>query len=404
MKNKQKFKKTLIYILIFFIIFLILFIIINRYQYKNYIINTNRKISGIVSKLEEFYPYLNEQDIIETLNSEDDYEGSIFKKYGIDINNDSIILKNNKVYNKFLIINIMLIVISFLTLIYIFIKYNTKKDKELNKITKYIKEINRRNYSLKIDELSEDELSILKNEIYKTTVMLKEGAINSLNDKKNLKNSLVDISHQLKTPLTSILVMLDNLIDDPNMDNNIKEEFILDIKREVVNINFLVQSLLKLSKFDANTIIFKKENVLVKDVLKETIKNLTYLCDLKNIKINVIGDNDIFINVDFKWQVEAITNIVKNSIEHSNINTNITITYEKNNVYTNIIIEDNGCGISNKDLPHIFKRFYKSENSLDDSVGVGLALAKSIIEKDNGSIYVKSSKKGTIFEIKYFNV
>ena len=198
--------------------------------------------------------------------------------------------------------------------------------------------------------------------------------------------------------------MLDNLIDDPNMDNNIKEEFILNIKREVVNINFLVQSLLKLSKFDANTIIFKKEKILVKDVLKETIKNLTYLCDLKNIKINVIGDNDIFINVDFKWQVEAITNIVKNSIEHSNINTNITITYEKNNVYTNIIIEDNGCGISNKDLPHIFKRFYKSENSLDDSVGVGLALAKSIIEKDNGSIYVKSSKKGTIFEIKYFNV
>ena len=404
MKNKQKFKKTLIYILIFFIIFLILFIIINRYQYKNYIINTNRKISGIVSKLEEFYPYLNEQDIIETLNSEYDYEGSIFKKYGIDIDNDSIILKNNKVYNKFLMINIMLIVISFLTLIYIFIKYNTQKDKELNKITKYIKEINKRNYSLKIDELSEDELSILKNEIYKTTVMLKESAINSLNDKKNLKNSLVDISHQLKTPLTSILVMLDNLIDDPNMDNNIKEEFILDIKREVVNINFLVQSLLKLSKFDANTIIFKKENVLVKDVLKETIKNLTYLCDLKNIKINVIGDNDIFINADFKWQVEAITNIVKNSIEHSNINTNITITYEKNNVYTNIIIEDNGCGISNKDLPHIFKRFYKSENSLDDSVGVGLALAKSIIEKDNGSIYVKSSKKGTIFEIKYFNV
>lgn len=404
MKNKQKFKKTLIYILIFFTIFLILFIIINRYQYKNYIINTNRKISGIVSKLEEFYPYLNEQDIIEILNSEDDYEGSIFKKYGIDIDNDSIILKNNKVYNKFLMINIMLIVISFLTLIYIFIKYNTQKDKELNKITKYIKEINKRNYSLKIDELSEDELSILKNEIYKTTVMLKESAINSLNDKKNLKNSLVDISHQLKTPLTSILVMLDNLIDDPNMDNNIKEEFILNIKREVVNINFLVQSLLKLSKFDANTIIFKKEKVLVKDVLKETIKNLTYLCDLKNIKINVIGDNDIFINVDFKWQVEAITNIVKNSIEHSNINTNITITYEKNNVYTNIIIEDNGCGISNKDLPHIFKRFYKSENSLDDSVGVGLALAKSIIEKDNGSIYVKSSKKGTIFEIKYFNV
>ena len=138
----------------------------------------------------------------------------------------------------------------------VFLKYNNSKDKKLKEITQYIEEINRKNYKLNIDDNTEDELSILKNEVYKTTIMLKEQAENSLNDKVNLKNSLSDISHQLKTPLTSITIMLDNIIDNPNMDQETRSEFIKDVKREITNINFLVQALLKLSKFDTNTIKF----------------------------------------------------------------------------------------------------------------------------------------------------
>ena len=256
-----------------------------------------------------------------------------------------------------------------------------------------------------IDEISEDELSILKNEIYKITVMLKESADNSLKDKKQLKKSIEDISHQLKTPLTSILVMIDDLIDDSEMDKNIREEFIRKIKREVVNINFLVQALLKLSKFDANTVEFTKEEIFIKDIIDAAIKNVSSLCDLKNIKIETNGDDKIKLNCDFRWQVEAITNIIKNCIDYSVNGSKIVINYEKNNVYLLVTIQDYGDGISKEDLPHIFERFYKGENSASESIGIGLALSNAIIKGDNGNISVNSEKgKGTTFTIKYFYI
>ena len=171
----------------------------------------------------------------------------------------------------------------------------------------------------------------------------------------------------------------------------------------ILNLNFLVNSLLKLARFDANTITFKEENFLVDNLLNEVIKNVNMLADLKNIKI--IKNNNINnkLKGDFKWQVEAITNIIKNCIEHSKDNSFIEINHDENKLYTRIIIKDQGVGISKNDLKHIFERFYKGKNSSCDSVGIGLALSKSIIEKDNGSISVKSSSKiGTVFTIKYF--
>jgi signal transduction histidine kinase len=303
-----------------------------------------------------------------------------------------------------LILNIAFVLLIIAVLISIFLKYNNSKDKEISEITKYIEEINRKNYTLHIDEISEDELSILKNEIYKTTIMLKENAENSLTDKKNLKKSLEDISHQLKTPLTSILIMLDNLIDDTNMDSNMREEFIRDIKKEVTNINFLVQSILKLSKFDSNTISFSKEKIYLKEIVEEAVKKLSSLCDLRNINIEISGDNKAQITGDFMWQVEAISNIVKNCVEHSNSNEKIIINYEQNNIYSSISIQDFGEGILKEDLPHIFERFYKGKNSTEGGIGIGLALAKTIIEEGNGSIDVKTSKNGTKFIIKYFKV
>jgi signal transduction histidine kinase len=232
--------------------------------------------------------------------------------------------------------------------------------------------------------------------------MLKEDAENSKKEKLELKKSLSDISHQLKTPLTSILIILDNLIDNPDMDDDIKEDFIRDIKREVTNITFLVQSILKLSRIDTNTIDFIEENVYLNDVVMESIKNLASVCDLKNIKIITKLDEKVKIKCDFKWQVEAISNILKNCIEHSSEYNEVIIEVNDNKVYSQVIIKDNGNGIDKEDLPHIFERFYKGKNSTSDSVGIGLSLAKSIIEKDNGTISVQSCDKGTTFIIKYF--
>lgn len=190
------------------------------------------------------------------------------------------------------------------------------------------------------------------------------------------------------------------IIDNPEMDKETKAEFAKDIKREVTNINFLVQALLKLSKLDANSVKFINEDVTVESIITESMKNVAVLSDLRNVKIQVNGDKNAKVHCDFKWQVEAITNILKNAIEHSNTNGNIQINYEENQVYTKIEIIDYGVGIDKEDLPHIFERFYKGKNSSPESVGIGLALSKSIIENNNGYISVEA-EQGTKFIIKY---
>ena len=384
------------------IIFLITFSILIYKQYKTYTYNFNQKIVGIIDNVLEKYPDIEKREIVEILNSSDKTNNEILREYGIELDKDSVILENNTDFQKFIIIDISTLILFILILSIIFFKYNHSESKKINEITKYIEEINRGNYKLNIEENTEDELSILKNELYKITIMLKEVAENSQKDKTTLKDSLSDISHQIKTPITSILIMLDNILSDENMPEDIKKDFIKDIKREIINIKFLVESILKLSKIDSNSIKFIKKEVFIKDIINEAVKNVSMLSELKNIEIIVSGDDSIKTICDLKWQVEAITNILKNCIEHSYENRKIYINYNQNNMYTELKIEDNGTGIDAKDLPHIFERFYKGKNSSSDSVGIGLALSKSIIESNNGYIQVDSKlNKGTTFIIKY---
>lgn len=399
MKNSYKFKNYLIKSLIFSLIIIFLYLIISIYEYRIYNTNFNNKINEIVNNVILKYPNVSEDEIMSIINSSGN-EKDLLKKYSIDMSKDSLIIDNERYFKKFLLFNILLLVISFLTIIYIFIRHKRENDKDINSITKLIEKINNRNYELNIDSISEDELSILKNEIYKTTIMLKEAAENSKKDKMNLKKSLEDISHQLKTPLTSILIMLDNLMDDSEMDSDMRYEFITDIKRNVININFLVQSILKLSKFDTNTVTFIKKMTPLKSIISESIKNVESLCDLKNIEIKVLNDIDGEINCDSFWQVEAITNIIKNAVEHAE--RLVKIETENNKVYFKIKIINDGLGIDKKDINHIFERFYKGKNASSDSIGIGLALSKTIIEQDNGFIGVESNSKETIFTIKYF--
>lgn len=402
MKNKIELKKMCITSCVVIIIFLITFSILIYKQYKTYTYNFNQKIAGIIDNVLEKYPDIEKREIVEILNSSDKTNNEILKEYGIELDKDSVILENNTDFQKFIIIDISTLILFILILSIIFFKYNHSESKKINEITKYIEEINRGNYKLNIEENTEDELSILKNELYKITIMLKEVAENSQKDKTTLKDSLSDISHQIKTPITSILIMLDNILSDENMPEDIKKDFIKDIKREIINIKFLVESILKLSKIDSNSIKFIKKEVFIKDIINEAVKNVSMLSELKNIEIIVLGDDSIKTICDLKWQVEAITNILKNCIEHSYENRKIYINYNQNNMYTELKIEDNGTGIDAKDLPHIFERFYKGKNSSSDSVGIGLALSKSIIESNNGYIQVDSKlNKGTTFIIKY---
>ena len=403
LENKVHLKRFLLMSLIPIIVFLIIGNIFFFYQYQSYIQNYNSKIAVIVSLVEEEYPNIDRSELISILNSDYKVSEDIFSRYGIDVQKESIIIENDRLFSRFIIIYNILFIGLALSIILLYLKHENNQDKEIKRIVKCIKEINKKNYAINIEDNTEDELSILKNEIYKTTVMLKEMAESSKDDKLRLKDSLSDISHQLKTPLTSINIMLDNILDNPNMDEDTKEKFIQSIKREVTNISNLATEILKLSKFDANVVRFENKEVLVKDIIKKAISNVEMMAEIKNVEIKVVFHDNVKLVCDLNWQVEAIINILKNCIEHSSENSFINIEVIDNKIYKEIIIKDSGEGIDKKDLLHIFERFYKGKNSSKDSVGIGLALAKKIIEMNNGSISVNSVKgKGTIFTIRYY--
>lgn len=372
-------------------------------QYKKISVITNEKISGIIEYIIKENPAIDTKNIIQILNSNEYKDGEEeLKKYGINIEEVNSIIAVQKQMKTNIILNIILIVlfsVLYMAIIFIYLK---QRDKKINQITQYINEIKNRKYDLNINENSEDELSNLKNELYKITIMLKEESEISRQDKENIKMSVEDISHQLKTPLTSIMIILDNLKDNPNMDEDTKQKFIFEISKQVDWINWLVISILKLSRLEADVVKFSNNKIKVKKFIDEIIGNLEIPIEIKNQKISIEGDEDASFIGDYKWQQEAITNIIKNAIEHNKENGKITIKYEENVLFTKITIIDEGQGIAKEDLKHIFERFYKAQNSSDNSVGIGLSLAKNIIEKNNGMINCKSEiGNGTEFIVKY---
>ena len=439
MKNKIELKKYLLAIVGVMFLFLGIAGVWHSFEYGSYQSNYNQAVGRLLLKVKEQYPDLKEHEILAIFSErvedekidEEDVRG-IFDQYGIDLKKDSVLLKNERNKRIYLLVWILICLSMTGCVTALLLLYNRKKDREIEEITKYIEEINRKNYSLKIDGISEDELSMLKTEIYKTTIMLKEAAENSKKEKENLKDTLADISHQMKTPLTSILLLLDNMIDEPDMDPDVRQDFILDVKREIGHIQFLVQSLLKMTKLDAGTVRFIREEVSLKEICEEAVRNVEMLCDLKNVEIKrnycrkdteasvlwknpgkeftkelsfqkeegIIEDDRIYC--DFRWQTEAVTNILKNCVEHAPEGSSVWIETEKNQVYGSIRITDFGPGIEEEDRKHLFERFYRGKNSKKDGVGIGLSLAKSIVEQDKGRIFLDSTERKTVFEVKYF--
>lgn len=405
-------KKLFIISTICLIFLIVISTIVTIKEYEDYNNEIDEVFVRLISVIKEEYPDVDEEDIIRNLelnieneNSENNENNKnndineILEKYSID--NKILDGIENKKYSS-IRYNILIILLGFVLYLLINIIHERKENKTIREITEYIKKINEKKYELKIEENTENELSKLKNELYKITVMLKEEAEESMDAKKTLKVAIEDISHQLKTPLTSMSIMLDNIIENPDMDNETRNLFIHEINRQIKWINWLILSLLKLAKLDSNTIEFEKNNINVQNLVNNVIKNLEIPIDIKEQKIIITGDKNTSFVGDYNWENEAITNVLKNCIEHTDKNKNIYIKFEENNFYTKIEIIDEGNGIDKEDLKHIFKRFYKGKNSSESSIGIGLALAKTIIEKDNGQIVCTSEvNKGTKFEIRY---
>lgn len=273
---------------------------------------------------------------------------------------------------------------------------------EIKKLSGYLRQISSGDYSLDVRDNYEGELSILKNDIYKVTAMLAEQSSFLQQDKIQLTNAISDISHQLKTPLTSMMIMTD-LLRDSKLPIKKRAEFTHNIRIQLERIEWLVSSLLKLSKIDAGTAYFKREHVLVKKLIAKALDPLGIPMEIKEQSVCVTGEDSVSFIGDLNWTTEAFINILKNCVEHTPKGGSITISFSENLLFTELIINDNGVGIAKEDLPYIFKRFYKGKNATEGNIGIGLAMAHSIITNQKGDIEVTSEKdKGTQFRIKFY--
>ena len=360
---------------------------------------------GLIETIKEKYPELSDEDIIDSLNISEHTEETekILRNYGIT-EKDWLAYPNEKnaVITIILCSSVCLLTGTLITFIIILCRKKYKKT--ALELSDYLARLNHGDYDLDIETNTEDEFSMLKNEIYRTTVKFREQSENSLKDKMNLKNSISDISHQLKTPLTSVSVMLNRLIEDENMPEDVRLELLTDVKHSSTHIIFLVQSLLTLSRLDADAIKMKVENVSVGEIFDICTEKTEILAELREVTVTHSDCREMNLLCDKKWVSEAITNIVKNCIEHSYQGGNVILSAKQNKLFTDITIKDNGCGIPENELPHIFERFYKGTNSNENSIGIGLSLAKTVIEKNRGYIKVKSEVgKGSCFCIRIFN-
>ena len=283
----------------------------------------------------------------------------------------------------------------------IFLRYLLVRRGRIEQLKEYVCEVEQGKYVLDITENEEDELSVLKNELYKITVMLKESAELQKRQKNALANSLADISHQLKTPLTSVMVLLDNLSESSHMEEQTRRRFLAEITRQLENINWLVAALLKLSRLDAGVVEFERKQVIVDALLTTVNENIKPAAERKQVRIKREGEKGAVLSGDYRWLTEAVTNIVKNAIEHSFTDSEIEIWVKDNAVYTAIGIRDFGEGVEEADQKRIFERFYRSRYAKEDSVGIGLSLAKEIIERQQGYLTVETREQGTLFQIKF---
>lgn len=281
--------------------------------------------------------------------------------------------------------------------------FTKKRYDDISELTYKIDKILHNNDYTNFEINKEGELAVLNSEIYKMTVRLREQAERLIKEKDYLKDYMADISHQIRTPMTSIKMILSRL---SKQKLNGKEQFELtkEINKLLSRIEWLITALLEVAQLESDTVELKKERINIVEVIDKSLESLKIQAEIKNIEIKLRIQDGANYKGDYYWMVEAISNILKNCIEHSENGGIIEIISKGNPIYTEIIIKDNGKGICKEDLPHLFERFYKGKNGNNESIGIGLYLTKMIVTKQNGVITAKNREnKGAEFNIKFYN-
>lgn len=398
--NDKRLRKTLISIILTMTlalasVFLVSSLLISGLQKQNY--ETQSNLLGYISSEYD----LNENEVISIVTQQNQnythIGEEILNKYGLDETSNLNIELKNKMITIFSIVILLFTIIIFIIVYF----YLLKLDASISSISKYINRLLNKDYSLDIIDNDEGSLSALKNDIYKITVMLKEQNEVLKQDKMHLANNLADISHQLKTPLTSMLIMSD-LLENDDLSKENQKKYLDVIRSQLKRIEWLVSSLLKMAKLDAKTVEFKKELVYADDLILKAVEPVNMLMKEKQQRFILTGDNPM-LKIDINWTSEALLNIIKNCCEHTAPLGTIQAEIFDSVMYTEIIISDNGEGISNKDLPFIFERFYRASKSNTDSVGIGLAMSYSILTNQDATVHVKSKLNvGTAFSIRFY--
>lgn len=452
--GKNRKINTIISVIIVIVIGFVVMACGNIYISRRLADQRKQEMEGFVGYISEKYPDLSETEIVESLQGKlgDSSVGKeLLEKYGYD---DEYYKLNMGESRRLLVLwNSAVLLVAIAVVLCLWMIQRRRQRGRLDEIAAYLHELNNKDYSLKLDDNAEEELSLLRNEIYKTTVLLRETSEYEAQLNANLQRSMEDISHQLRTPLASITIMLDNIYDDPDMPADMRQDFIRSISMQISWMSSLINSMLKLAKFDAGTIKMQDGEIDVEKMIADALEKLSVIIELRNVKVvlekeqdkadndlmdtdNIAqkngetdsrndidnvesqlytdedeinedgkaadGNNKITFQGDYNWQLEAVTNIIKNAVEHSHEEGRVWVSALKNDVYTEIVIRDEGEGMSEEDRKHIFERFYRAKNAGTESIGIGLSLAKCIVEADNGYITVESElDKGTEFRIRY---
>ncbi|KEI98785.1 histidine kinase [Clostridium botulinum A2B3 87] len=375
---------------------------------KDYINQNTLIVGNILSK----HPELEDEVILSLninkdarYNEEKNYKigKKVLEKYSYDENLDiykNPVLKNfsiNFIYRTIIYFCVAIIIIYII--IYDKFKYFYKKAEIFTEASEDIME---GHFSKFIDENKEGDFYILSSKFNLMSNRLEESLLNLKKEKIFLKNIISDISHQLKTPLSS-LIMFNELMKDENMPIEDRKNFLKLSDEQLRRMEWLIINLLKIGRLEAGVVEFRRENNPLYVTVNKALAGLSEKAKEKSQQVIVDIDEDVYFKHDMDWTAEAISNIIKNSIEHIDNYGQIKISCEETPISLTISIKDNGEGIPEKLQNKIFERFYKGENSVNpSSIGIGLSLTKSIIESQNGSIIVESEMgEGTEFIITF---
>lgn len=270
---------------------------------------------------------------------------------------------------------------------------NRERYRSVRRLVGELDEILHGNMTMEISSFKEGDMEILRDEIYKMTIRLREQAEQSLQGKKELADSMADISHQIKTPLTTLNILTERM-KHPQVEEEERQKLLREMKQMLERIERLITVLLKLSRLDAGAVRLNLQRISIHELVKKALAPLDIAMELREQEVILEGEEEIFVLADEVWSVEAIGNLLKNSMEYTPNGGKIFVSWEENLLYQSLQIVDGGEGFDEGDLPHLFERFYKGKNSKGNGFGIGLALAKAIFEREHAAVKAENQKDG----------